>query len=313
MLVRISCDRPAALWTDGRYLGAAAGEPRYADLGEITELRPLSRGDVAALPLCAPTSALTAGEGAETVLYGDLSDVFVRLPVLPPRGTAVLFQSTLSFSGRTALVTAFRDGGDKITVDGAGLFGVFDLPAGLSDFHAEARFLGTAPCVSLSARRAGKRYLFVYDLAENRLLYRGRADAERFGETLSVTRKSADLARHTVTEEWARGIGGLTLASYRSDRDPAFSFVGLRDFAKPYALAEEVLAGGNPADFLCPELREQWAHVAEYLGSFRAVLPPPARSGRSGAALVPAGSPARARFLTVELEGGLISNLRAEV
>lgn len=311
MLTRISCDRPAALWSDGAFLGTLAGEPRYAELGDILELRPITGGGAVALPLCFPSRSLEEPrEDVSAVRYGALLDVFIRIPALPPRGTQVVFQQALNFREARVLATVFRDGGDKLSVDGPGLFGILDLPAGLSDFELSPEYLDGAPCACLSAARAGRKYLFVYDLSASRLLYRGPCNSFSFGRSLVVERTEQDLARHRITERWDLAEGGLRLADYAAARGPEFAFVGLRDHAKPYALAEEVLVGGNPADFLVPAMRENAGRIAEYLGDFTAVLPPPSLSRKKGAALVRKSG--RADFLTVELEGGLISNIRVD-
>lgn len=87
-------------------------------------------------------------------------------------------------------------------------------------------------------------------------------------------------------------------------------FFALRDFAKPFALAEEVMLGAIPTDFLTEDLRRSADDLTGYLGAFTAVELPPAACDKQGAALLyPRADGFTAKFLSVQTEGGLISNL----
>lgn len=307
MLLRVSCDYPCFVRADGVNCGRIDGEPKYLTADAVLECSPLS--GAGALPVCLDLSAPTIN-GVTVTDYGELKDYLIRIPRLPTKGTEVLFQQAVATPRGKILVTAIRDGTEKITIDGQGLFGVFDLPCGLSAFRAEYGEIATVPCLSVLGRRASTDYAFVYDLSLCRLLFQGRANEVQFGQTLITTSRHHTLARHTVTTEWDYAGGRLSARCVTAVRRPTFDFLSLLPFSKPYALAEEVLVGGNPVDFLSAELQESADCLPSYLGAFTAVLPPPALCHRQGAALIyPTESGNTAKFLTVDFCGGKIDNI----
>ena len=307
MQLRLSCDYPCFVRADGLPCGKVDGEPKYLTANDVLEFLPLAGAN--ALPVCVDLST-KAQTGVTITDYGTVKDYFVRIPRLPQSRTEILFQETVLTPRGKLLITAVRDGNEKITVDGQGLFGVFDLPCGLSAFRVEYGEIAKTPCVTVFGSRQRVDYAFVYDLSLSRLLFQGQATEISYGQTLKTTHRARSIARHTVTTEWAYTEVGLTAQSVTAVRSKSFDFLSLLPFAKPYALAEEILVGGNAADFLSEDLKESADDLPNYLGGFTAVVPPPSVCNRQGAALLyPVCSGYTAKFLTVDFCGGKIENL----
>ena len=307
MLLRVSCDYPCFVRADGLPCGKVDGEPKYLSADGVLEFLPLAGAN--ALPVCVDL-ATPMQTGVTVTDYGAVKDYFVRVPRLPPSRTEVLFQESVHTPRGKLLTTAVRDGNEKITIDGQGLFGVFDLPYGLSGFRAEYGEIAKTPCLTVFGSRQRANYAFVYDLSRSCLLFQGEANEVCYGHTLKTTRRAHNLARHTITAEWAYADGGLTAQNVNAVRSKSFDFLSLLPFAKPYALAEELLVGGNATDFLTEDLKDRADDLKNYLGGFTAVLPPPSVCKTQSAALLyPVCGGYKAKFLTAKFCGGQIDNL----
>ncbi|MBQ3116017.1 MAG: hypothetical protein IJC07_03205 [Clostridia bacterium] len=128
---------------------------------------------------------------------------------------------------------------------------------------------------------------------------------------LKTEQNFLDMAKHKVIVTWEY-LGGKLVESNRSVSAKKSLNVGvLPQKLVPYAFLEELLAGGNVADFTCGKVKENAYKLKNYLGDFIGVFPPPVfRSAEEVGIVLPSDCGYKVDYLTFEFEGNKICNIK---
>ena len=312
MRIHFSAERPCALRLGGALLGSVGGAEKFAEIGGEGVLAEFLPDDGDLLPL-----AFRIGEGffekppacADAYRYGCGADVFVRFA---PRGAPMRVLAQKRCEG--ALLTAFAAGRPQLAVETSGGFGLFDLPAA-DDYAPGEQTIGGERFYSVLCTRGAKRVLCLYD-GEPREVFRDAVAGFSCGERLRVSFAFEDIAGHTAERVYRAENGELVEESFSLRAREGFSPAALHERLLPFALFQEILAGGDPAPYLSPSLAEKKELLQEYLGGFCGVYLPKeifylvhGRKNAAGLVYRRAENAFDVKFFEAETEGGKIANL----
>ena len=170
------------------------------------------------------------------------------------------------------LVTVFAAGGQvQATLDGKGGNALAALPQA-EEYGAEELAVGGQPFTAIRCRQKNGTRLLLF--AGGTCAFDEEVSAFEGGEQLTVRRSLADIAGHTVVRR-LRAEGNALIETDRTvQAREGFDPNALPESLLPFALFEEIAAGGDPAPYLAPALRERAPLLKDYLGDFCAVTVP---------------------------------------
>ena len=241
----------------------------------------------------------TGAEDAVKVRWKNGGAVKFERPA-PDLPFSLLFQKRL----KNAVLTAYADGRYKFSVEVPEHYRALSFKEPVAD--AGEFFFG------------GNRFFYVYTekkrlvcLEDGRLatVFDGAADEYSFSSGAFVTKSALGGTPRVLRTEWE--YGGAAFTPRRTETEGAAARRPLCDAALPYAFAEAVLAGEDPAPYLAPDLLPAARRAREYLGRFIGVFPPPRRENDPRPLLVYPESEGvyAAKTLQCEISGGKIANL----
>lgn len=270
MRIYFSAEAPCALRLGGAAAGCCGRAAKFADVDEggvQAEFLPAD-GDLFPLSFLIDGAFFDRPPACCDVYRSPCcAEVYARFA---PReaGFAVLGQARAG----EVLLTAFSCGAPSLAVQNGREMRTYPLPRADS-YEAGEEKIGGERFARLTCTRGRERTLLLYgqDLEE---AFRGRADEATFGERLRVVRRYDDIAGHTC-ERTFRAAGGALAEEGRTVRArEGFDPAALDERLLPFALFQEMLAGGDPAPYLAPPLAERAGMLREYLGDFCGVSVP---------------------------------------
>ncbi len=299
MNIYILAEFPFALKRDGKELAKNA---KYCELSadgnSVLEIMPL---DLSPARCFSPSEAFfrAADENAVKVRMENGGFLKLKKP-RSPLPYELLFQKRLA----GALVTAYADGVYKLSVETKGDYKLIAFEARIVDageFFAFNRdfIYARAEDGRLVCLLAGERAEIVFD---------GQADSFGFENGFYTVCRRRDCFAHETRVYWtlsgAKFVPAETAVSKGRDRE-------IPDVILPYALAEALLAGEDPARYLSDNMRQNAAALGGYFGNFTGVFPPPRREGDVRPRLLYRETEGvyRARTLQCEVISGRIDNL----
>lgn len=179
----------------------------------------------------------------------------------------VLLSQDFSCKIRT---TVYGDNGLKVTLESDGVTDIFNL-----DFYSlNAKIYtayysyGTIIAVHFTDVKKIAVYLFRSNGFKQVLLC--DCDTLSLDKYLTVEQIKKDMLQHLITTEYEAGES-LTVVNKKVTRKFNDTYSLSKDLL-PFAFLEEVLVGGNLADFLCDNLLEKTNAIKEYFGDFIKVV-----------------------------------------
>ena len=167
--------------------------------------------------------------------------------------------------------TLFSWGGTQLCVEADGRLEAYPLPDG--DCALDEAAIGAETFLSAFCRTARGGRLFLYNRRAECALAE-EADSFHCGETLRVCADLQDIAGHRRERSFRAENGTLILTGSTLVSREGFDPARLPEKVLPFAFFQELAAGGDPADYLAPNLRERADMLRDYLGNFcRVKLP----------------------------------------
>ena len=269
MRIHFSAEKPCMLRLGGVLVGAVGEAEKFADIGDavLAEFLP-EDGDL--MPL-----AFRIGDGffagppacADVYRYGCGADLFVRFA---PRDTSLRVRAQERLGD--ALLTVFSEGKTQLSLECKGGFGLFGLPEA-DEYLLGEQNIGGETFYSAECLRGKKRTLCLYS-AEPREVFRDAVTGFECGEKLRVTFAFEDIAGHTAERTYRAESGVLAEESCTVRPREGFSPEALHEKLLPFALFQEIAAGGDTSPYLSPALAEKKDLLREYLGDFCGVYLP---------------------------------------
>lgn len=312
MRIYFSSEAPCTLRLGGAAAGTCGRAAKFADVGEegvLAEFLPAD-GDLFPLSFLIDKHFFDAPPACCDVYVSPCcAEVFARFS--PRRADfSVLAQARAG----EVLLTAFCCGAPSLAVQSGREMRTYPLPRA-EGFEAGEAVIGGETFARLTCTRGRERLLLLYgqDLTE---AFRGRADEAAFGERLHIVRRYGDIAGH-IRESTFRAAGGAlveeeTRVRAREGFDPA----ALDERLLPFALFQEILAGGDPAPYLAPSMAERAGMLRGYLGDFCGVSLPRdifyLTYGKVNAAALSyrrAENKFEVKYFSAPCEGGKVTNI----
>lgn len=264
MRIYFSAEAPCLLRLGGAAAGFCGQTAKFADVGEEgvqAEFLPAD-GDLYPLSFLIDEKFFDAPPSCCDVCRSACcAEVLARFS---PRDAG--FSALAQARAEGVLLTAFSCGAPSLAVQNGREMRTYPLPRADRYEAGEAK-IGGETFARLTCTRGRERLLLLYgqNLEE---AFRGRADEAAFGERLRIVRRFDDIAGH-VRETCFRAEGGALIEEEsrvcaREGFDPA----ALDERLLPFALFQEILAGGDPSPYLAPSLAERAGMLREYLGDF---------------------------------------------
>ena len=316
MRVHFSASVPCLLRLGGATAGYCGEAEKFADLPEeenvVAEFFPLS-GEYAPLAFVLGKEFFSAPPSCcDVYRYSCGADLFAAEFSARKQGMRVVEQVR---AGGVLATVFLSDGRAQLALETAGGAQLYSLPRA-QDFEACEEKIGGKAFVRLHCRQRGRGVLFLYGQDGTQAL---RADADEWesGEKLVVREKFADIAAHTAESVYAFGEGGFLQESRTLRVREGFDLSALDERLLPFALFQEIAAGGDPAPFLAPNLLEKKDLLSDYLGNFCQVRLPKeifylTHGSRNAAALAyrRADNLFEIRFFEAEVKERKICNLK---
>ena len=310
MYFYFSCDFPAVIKFRGVIYGILDNNVKYAELSPpfpLTEIQPIGRGQ----PITFfPDRAVTEHIGGISVT--DLKGGYLLRFRDVPHGAGFKVFDQKKADGVTA--TCFCDGGCKLCIESGAGFYAEDL--NFIPNHVKLSF----------GEKGAKGLLFALLSPDSGKLLKAYSisggiktafceTAEEFSFTergFSVTREFKDIAKHRVITEYAVSGESVTAAEKTVSRAEGFSPQRLNEKILPYAFLEELLCGGNVADYLSQELKDVADEICGFFGEYVGVTPPPFFRNPAETGIIRKISEERycVDYYLFEIKDGLILNVK---
>ncbi len=315
MRIHFSAAEPCALRLGGVFAGYCGETEKFADIGEealLAEFIPAG-GDNYPLSFVLNKSFFARPPHCcDLFRYACGADVFAARFAPREGGMRVLTQvragklllSVLETGGRAQAATEGTDGGALLPLPPA------------RDYTAEAVYIGGQPFAALFCK--GKQPPRLLLFAETgACALNCRCTFWEAGSELRVRHTLADAAGHTIEQTFSAEGGTLRETARTVTAREGFCPDALPARILPFALFEEIAAGGDPAPYLAPAQRERAPLLREYLGDFCAVTVPKEIFYLTYGTINAAGLVYRrgenlfdVKFFTADTENGKITNVR---
>lgn len=213
------------------------------------------------------------------------------------------------------LVTVFAAGGQvQATLDGKGRSALAPLPQA-EEYGAEELAVGGQTFTAIRCEQKNGTRLLLF--AGGACAFDEEVSSFEGGEQLTVRRTLADIAGHTVARR-LRAEGSALIETNRTvQAREGFDPNALPERLLPFALFEEIAAGGDPAPYLAPALKERAPLLKDYLGGFCSVTVPReifylthGRINAAGLVYKKAENLFDIKFFTADVADGKVTNVR---
>lgn len=313
MRIYFSAAHPCMLRLGGAAAGACGEIAKFADIeGELlAEFLP-TEGDLLPLTLLLGDAFYARPPRCcDVYRYDRGADVYAARFAPREGGLRVLAQVRAG----TLLVSVFSAGGQaQAALDGKKP-NLVPLPSAKT-YTAETLEAGGQIFAALRCfGRAGTHLLLFNE--EGDCVWNEEATDVAGGDAVTVRRLCPDIAGHTITRVLRPEGGGLREIGRTVQAREGFDLCALPAALLPFALFEELLAGGDPAPCLAPSLAEKLPLLKEYLGDFCKVTIPREIFYLTHGAVNAAGLVYRRaenlfdiRFFAADLADGKICNIR---
>ena len=306
MFCYISCATPCAVKVNGNFVGKASLNLTFLDIDKaFLEFIPLDSG-FEPIYLSFDENHPYSTKNLQIIdLYGGL----LLLPKFCKKATGELklVAKRVFPLFKPVSVACFNQGDGKIFLQTETDGFIENAPFTLGEVNFES-------CASFGKEYllvicpSGKTVIFGYEIGEKITpVFKNICDGFAFdGNLLRLVENKNDLLRHTISTTWEFGksvkVKNRSVISKRA-------VYSLPEGLIPYAFFEEVLVGGDIANFLTPRLKPRANEFKEFLGDFKSVLPPPHFISDEMITLLYSDKVAYAK---VHLVGGLIDNITLE-
>ena len=263
---------PCALKVDGAFVGL---------IGENYSVLPYTEGFYELLPLSsrmAPLSFVLKNRSVSSpdIRFIDLYKGYLILPKFPERsdgGFRFVGKKFFSFSRTEVLLTCYREDGVRLVAESRDGLAVERVPF-LPETFAFEKISGGEKEYLFCAFTEKKTFLVAFDVSDGmKVAFRMQcADYRLRGNTIETKEIAHDVVGHrrTTVREFGNKPASVSVTVTRSR--PVYT---LTEKLLPYAFFEEFLYGGDVSDYLSLRLRPRANELADFLGPFLSVLPPP--------------------------------------
>lgn len=300
---------PAAIKFDGIYYGVVSNTVKSIKIEgapPLVEICPLvpSERQINFIPdrdfLCSPPDG---------ILVTDLRGGFLIKTRKNPIASEFRVLCQQKFSD--AVVTVFTDNGLKVSMETRN--GFFSDSSDFSANAAEIKRFSLNSAEFFAVYLSGEENLlacYSFSGKIKKVFSRNVSDYSTDGG-FYTTEKFQNIAKHTVRSEWEFSDDEFRQKNKSVERSEKFVASELPDKILPYAFLEEICVGGNPADFLSENLKENADMLKGYLGEFIGVIPPPHfRSINEIGLIFPDGkNKYKAEYCTFEISDKKILNI----
>ena len=210
------------------------------------------------------------------------------------------------------IATVFSDNGYKLSIETPNDFFAEALDFGVSCVTFNTGICGTEKLLSIGFNN-DPVILEVYKLnGKIRKVYSGSVDSFSLTNELTTTEKFKDMAKHVRNCTWTYQNNVLEEKSRSVVASPNFSLENLPIKLLPYAFLEELLAGGDIAEYLSEGIKENASNLSGYLGEFLGIMPPPLfRRPEEIGLIYPIGERRYlVEYYTFEIENKKIANIK---
>ena len=303
MFYYLYCKTPCAVKVNGEYLGIASVNLKYFE-GEncFLELIPLDAHFVQTR-VYLNKNILNEQKNCRIIdLYGG----FLIIPNFTKQFSndfTVIGKKTFDFT-YPLTVFCYNQGGVKLVLSNKLDVAVESIPFLPEDVRFEScRFNGKEYLVVVCV---GKRSLILaFSIGEKiTRVFKNLCDGYGFEKNkLFTVENKNDILKHSLSSTWEFGETLSLKSCSITTKRPIYS---LPTKLIPYAFFEEIILGGDVANFLSPRLKPRAKEIGGFLGSFEEVLPPFHFSDDDCVVLLYKD---KVEYAKLELLGGLVDNL----
>jgi hypothetical protein len=167
-------------------------------------------------------------------------------------------------------VSVYGDGGLKVAVDGNYGAEIFSYPFFATTANIYIENFGYSAIIAVHFSCINKCAVYLTSSESIKEIYQGACNEIHLNGDLKIINNLSDTASHTVNIDFIRN---QNFKAYKSVKTPTnLDFYNLPEEVIPIAFLEELLVGGNYADFLCEDLKERSFFIPDYLGNFTKVI-----------------------------------------
>ncbi len=273
MTIYILSGTPCAVKLDGKYVGRASENYKILETdGGFLEFEPL---DSSYSSVCIIIGK--EPKGTKDARVFDIFGGFLIIPTFPRRLVTdyrEIGSGKLETSAGTALFKVVSENGIKLSLSLNG----YDVKENSPFAVEEAKFTrvaGGRKEYAVAFLTGGRTLVVGFDvsLGKPTVAFRNACDGYDFEKgNLVVYEKKNDVLGHTVESVWNfADTVSCVRYSVKSDRRR----YSVPEKLIPLAFFEEIALDGDLAPFLSPKLYGRRDELADFLGKFTAVLPPP--------------------------------------
>ena len=300
MYVYILCSVPCAVKIDGRYAGNASYNYKIleTDGNCLLEFLPSS-------PYYAPLSYFI-GEKPKTTENVKIIDLYGGYLMIPAFRRTVfsdfklIGRKTFDVGGGRVAVTCYAENGIRLIVERGEYMAAESLPF----LPENVNFERINDCL-LIALTGKKNLLSAYSFKRGieKAFTRSCDNFRIDGDKLITTEIKNDFVGHIITVKWSFSKG-VTAVSSKIERKK--SLYALPPNCLKYAFFEEFIVGGDVGEYLSPTLKPRAKELSQFLGKFKAVLPPPHFKDENCVLLLYDDN---VQYAKIQTSGGLITNV----
>lgn len=311
MRIHFSAERLCALKLGGALAGYLGETEKFADIGGapvLAEFLPAD-GDLLPLSFFIDDSFFARPPAcADVYRYGFGANVHVRFS---PREGRMRAAAQRRFGD--TLATVFYCGKAQLALENGNNFELHDLPDA-DGYELREEFIGKERFFCVLCR--GKRQTLCLYAENLREAFCDRVSGYECGDALKTKLEFADIAGHTAVRTYRAENGALLPQGCEVRAREGFSPDQLHEKLLPFALFQEIAAGGDPSPYLAPALEERKELLKEYLGEFCGVYLPKeifylVHGQKNAAGLIYRRAPNAfdVKFFETESAGGKITNI----
>ena len=306
MFCYFSSATPCALKVNGNFVGKVTVNPSFLDLEQaFLEFVPLDQSLDCACYLLDKNQPVSCKNVQIIDLYGG----FLFLPkfVRKSFGSTEIVVNKIFPLNNPVQVSCFNQGDGKIFLRTESDLFIESTPFALTDVRFEScAFNGREYLLIICV--CGKTVIYGYEIGKKITpVFKNVCDGFGFdGNLLRMFENKNDLLRHTLSTTWEFADSVKLKSQTITAKRAVYS---LPDALVPYAFFEEILLGGDVANFLTPRLKPRAKEFKEFLGDFKGILPPPHFVGDDFVTLLYAD---KVEYAKVHVHSGQVDNVTIE-
>lgn len=210
------------------------------------------------------------------------------------------------------LCTVFNDLKSKLSIETPTDFYAEDLPFEILSVQF-SKGTGNAKNLLAVAYNLDPIRLEVFSVNEKIVkVYSNQVESYLLDQTLSTTERFNDIAKHVRSSVWELKNGVLQQKSINISLKDSFSLQDLPPKLVPFAFLEELLVGGDLAEYLSENILKNKDMLGEYFGDFIGIMPPPIfrRIEEVGLIYHDTNTKYFIEYFSFEIENGKILNIK---